>query len=135
MTSTELASTLPPTSDVACEATGFALWPFRADTRHEQFVEVIETETTRDHVDDDGVFLRPPPGPGWRVLDAHHRERHTKMAAPSPGGARLERAAQMTTPRHGVYTPAEPHRLVSRGQPRSRGPPMRAAFSETRPRN
>jgi hypothetical protein len=24
-----------------------------------------------DHVDDDGVFIRPPPGLGWRVLDAH----------------------------------------------------------------
>jgi hypothetical protein len=41
------------------------------------FTEIAETQTTRDRVTDAGVFLRPPPGRGWRVLDAH-RERHTK---------------------------------------------------------
>ena len=47
------------------------------------FDELVETQTTRDHVSDAGVFIRPPPGPGWRVLDAH-RERHTKWQRRRP---------------------------------------------------
>ena len=41
------------------------------------FNELVETQTTSDHVNDAGTFIRPPPGPGWRVLDAHC-ERHTQ---------------------------------------------------------
>ena len=47
------------------------------------FDELIETQTTRDHVNDAGVFIQPPPGCGWRVLDAH-RERHTKWHRRKP---------------------------------------------------
>jgi hypothetical protein len=58
----------------------------RDTVRHDQlrlFDELVETQTTRDHVDDAGVFMRPPPGPGWRVIDAH-RERHTKWVRRRP---------------------------------------------------
>jgi hypothetical protein len=47
------------------------------------FDELVETQTTRDHVNDAGVFIRRPPGRGWRVLDAH-RERHTKWQRRKP---------------------------------------------------
>jgi hypothetical protein len=47
------------------------------------FDELVETQTTRDHVNDDGVFIRPPPGRGWRVTDAH-RERHTQWQRRRP---------------------------------------------------
>jgi len=43
------------------------------------FDELVEIEVTRDHVNDVGVFIQPPPGPGWRVLDSH-RERFTRSA-------------------------------------------------------
>jgi hypothetical protein len=39
-------------------------------------LEVIETQTTRDRVTDDAVFMVKPPGRGWRILDSH-RERHS----------------------------------------------------------
>jgi hypothetical protein len=47
------------------------------------FDELVETQTTRDLVDNEGGFLRPPPGPGWRVADAH-RERHTQWQRRKP---------------------------------------------------
>jgi hypothetical protein len=47
------------------------------------FTEVIEMQTTRDLVADEGVFIRPSPGPGWRVLDAH-RERFTRWQRRRP---------------------------------------------------
>jgi hypothetical protein len=40
------------------------------------FAELVETKTARDRVTDEGVFIRRPAGPGWRVFD-NHRERHT----------------------------------------------------------
>jgi hypothetical protein len=40
------------------------------------FFELTETVVTRDHVSDAGVFIRSPPGKGWRVSNAD-RERHT----------------------------------------------------------
>jgi hypothetical protein len=40
------------------------------------FDELVETETTRDRVDDAGTFIQRPVGRGWRVLNAD-RERHT----------------------------------------------------------
>jgi hypothetical protein len=46
-------------------------------------LEVIETQTTRDHVADDGIYMVPPPGHGWRVLDSH-RERHTEWQRRRP---------------------------------------------------
>jgi hypothetical protein len=52
----------------------------RNTVRH---LEVIETVVTRDHVDDNGVFLRPPPGHGWRVLNAD-RQRHTTWQRRKP---------------------------------------------------
>ena len=61
-------------------------------TNRGYFVEIVETRPTRDHVDDAGVFIRPPPGRGWRVINAD-RERHTEWHAPPAGGARLEEAA------------------------------------------
>jgi hypothetical protein len=54
--------------------------------QHDQlrlFAELVETQTTRDHVNDGGVFIRRPPGPGWRVVDAH-RERRTKWIRRKP---------------------------------------------------
>jgi hypothetical protein len=39
------------------------------------FAEIVETQTTRDRVTDQGVFLRPPRR-GWIVADSR-RERHT----------------------------------------------------------
>ena len=45
----------------------------RDAVRRDQFTlfgELVETVTTRDHVNDAGMFVRPPPGRGWRVLDA-----------------------------------------------------------------
>lgn len=56
------------------------------DVTHQQiplFLEVIETATTRDRVDDDAVWIRPPPGQGWIVTDAH-RERFTTWARRRP---------------------------------------------------
>jgi hypothetical protein len=47
------------------------------------FNELVETQTTSDHVNDAGTFIRPPPGPGWRVLDAHC-ERHTQWMRRKP---------------------------------------------------
>jgi hypothetical protein len=47
------------------------------------FDELVETETTRDHVSDAGTFIRPPPGRGWIVAD-NHRERHTKWMRRRP---------------------------------------------------
>ena len=47
------------------------------------FDELVEIEVTRDHVNDVGVFIQPPPGPGWRVLDAH-RERFTRWQRRRP---------------------------------------------------
>jgi hypothetical protein len=47
------------------------------------FIEAIETVVTRDYVSDAGVFIRRPPGRGWRVLDAH-RERYTKWERRRP---------------------------------------------------
>jgi hypothetical protein len=47
------------------------------------FDEVVETQTTRDHVNEAGVFIRSPPGRGWRVIDAH-RERHTQWQRRRP---------------------------------------------------
>ena len=41
------------------------------------FAEVIETVVTRDHVDDAGQFVRPPPGAGWRVVNYSHEKRTT----------------------------------------------------------
>jgi hypothetical protein len=40
------------------------------------FAELVERQVMRDRVADEGVFLNPPPGRGWRVADSH-RERHT----------------------------------------------------------
>lgn len=40
------------------------------------FDELVETETTRDHVNDAGTFIQLPVGRGWRVLNAD-RERFT----------------------------------------------------------
>jgi hypothetical protein len=31
------------------------------------FAELVETKTARDRVTDEGVFIRRPAGPGWRV--------------------------------------------------------------------
>jgi hypothetical protein len=65
----------PPTVDVARETGHKPVSPLTV--RREQLdLDLIETEVTHDHVDDDGVFIQPPPGHGWRVLDAH-RSRHT----------------------------------------------------------
>ena len=50
--------------------------PLGGPFQFQLFAEVIECATVRDRVTDDGVFLNPPPGPGWRVLDAR-RERKT----------------------------------------------------------
>ncbi len=47
------------------------------------FAELVETQTTRDHVSDAGVFIRRPAGPGWFVIDAH-RERHTQWQRRRP---------------------------------------------------
>jgi len=47
------------------------------------FDELVEIEVTRDHVNDVGVFIQPPPGPGWRVLDSH-RERFTRWQRRRP---------------------------------------------------
>jgi hypothetical protein len=47
------------------------------------FVQVIETTTTRDAVLEGEVRIVPPPGRGWRVLDAH-RERYTKWMRRRP---------------------------------------------------
>ena len=41
------------------------------------FAELVETETTRDYVDDAGQFVRPPPGAGWRVAADGHEKRTT----------------------------------------------------------
>lgn len=46
------------------------------DPQPRLFHEVVETVVTPDCVVNDGVWLAPPPGRGWRVHDAH-RERHT----------------------------------------------------------
>jgi hypothetical protein len=40
------------------------------------FGEVLERTTIRDRVTNEGTFLDPRQGAGWRVLDAR-RERHT----------------------------------------------------------
>jgi hypothetical protein len=45
--------------------------------------ELVEIEVTRDHANDVGVFIQPPPDPGWRVLDAH-RERFTQWQRRGP---------------------------------------------------
>lgn len=48
--------------------------------QHDQlrlFHELVETQTTRDHVDDAGQFIRPPTGAGWRVVDYSHEKRTT----------------------------------------------------------
>jgi hypothetical protein len=47
------------------------------------FAEMIETQTARDLVNDAGVFIQPPPGRGWRMIDAH-RERHTQWRGRRP---------------------------------------------------
>ena len=47
------------------------------------FDELVEIEVTRDHVNDVGVFIQPPCGPGWRVLDSH-RERFTRWQRRRP---------------------------------------------------
>jgi hypothetical protein len=46
-------------------------------------LEVIKTQTTRDLVADDGVYIQTSPGPGWHVLDAH-RERFTRWQRRKP---------------------------------------------------
>jgi hypothetical protein len=40
------------------------------------FVEIVETQVMRDRLTDDGSYIQPPPGHGWRVTD-FGRERHT----------------------------------------------------------
>ncbi len=47
------------------------------------FVDVIEVEVTRDHINDAGTFIRPPPGAGWRVSNAD-RERFTQWIRRRP---------------------------------------------------
>jgi hypothetical protein len=47
------------------------------------FAELIETRVTLDVVAGDAVWMMPPPGRGWRVLDAH-RERHTQWQRRRP---------------------------------------------------
>jgi hypothetical protein len=55
------------------------------DPRREQLIDLdlIEIEVTNDHIADDGIYIVPPPGSGWRVLDAH-RSRHTKWMRRRP---------------------------------------------------
>jgi hypothetical protein len=77
---TELTTVWPPQA--------YAAGP--AGRREQPILDLIETQTTRDHVDDDGVYIVPPPGPGWRVLDAH-RERHTVWTRYRPVARVLKR--------------------------------------------
>jgi hypothetical protein len=39
-------------------------------------LDIIETQTTRDRIADDGIYIVAPPGLDWVVLSAR-RERHT----------------------------------------------------------
>jgi hypothetical protein len=52
-------------------------------SREQLILEIIETQTTRDHVTDDGVFLQLPAGSGWRVLDSY-RSRYTTWTRRRP---------------------------------------------------
>jgi hypothetical protein len=47
------------------------------------FLELTETVTTRDVVTENAVLIRPPPGRGWFVIDAH-RERFTQWQRRRP---------------------------------------------------
>jgi hypothetical protein len=51
--------------------------------RRDLTLEIVENVVTRDRVTDEGVYIMPPPGPGWHVLDAH-RERHTQWQRRKP---------------------------------------------------
>ena len=47
------------------------------------FDELVEIEVTRDHVNDVGVFIQPPTGPGWGEPDSR-RERFTRWQRRRP---------------------------------------------------
>ena len=46
------------------------------------FVEIVETQVMRDRLTDDGSYIQPPPGHGWRVTD-YGRER--TLSGPAAG--------------------------------------------------